>query len=248
MPKTDSEISQDIIDYLPNNTSRQITPAGLRIVVNDLNDNKRNKSDRNNDLGTSNADFYIGSETTKIRINTDAGVFEYTTDGGTTWIEVGSGSSESVASQTPVRLCSVEVPRQYADLDIYTCPEGKIVYPIYAIVKCLEATGTTSPAQISLGRNSLSTEVFPQTTLTGLTITDKFFRWMPEGGSRVINAGDIIKLTTHTVGDGSAYKLKIDLFGVIDNEVTPPPPTGDSITFNGTDLILINDTDTLLYQ
>lgn len=100
---------------------------------------------------------------------------------------------------------------------IYTVPGGKSFIPMQAYVRLTALTGLATVGVIKLYNDTQTLDLFPNTTLTGVTAVGKAFPLiLPVSVLPVCVAGDVIKVamtTAYTVA--TTVTLSVDLIGYL---------------------------------
>lgn len=98
---------------------------------------------------------------------------------------------------------------------LYTVPTGKTAIITGAVVRCTAASAITVAPTLGIGVAAGEDDIFPSTTLTGLTTTGKGWAFDPGGLAVTAAAAAVIKLGIDTAATGTSQTLAIDLLGYL---------------------------------
>lgn len=100
---------------------------------------------------------------------------------------------------------------------IYTVPGGKSFIPVQAYVRLTALTGLATTGVIKIYNDTQSIDLFPNTTLTGLTATGKVFPLILSSSVLPVSvAGDVLKVTMTTAYTvATVVTLSVDLVGYL---------------------------------
>lgn len=132
-------------------------------------------------------------------------------------------ASEDVAEEVRVNssefLCfeSDDIDLKVTGLtELFTVPAGKKFFLSSLIIECTEAIAMTLEATIDLGFNDPDYSNFTSgLLLEDLLTSDDFFKVTVSGATKIMSAGDILKLNVATASAGTSQSAKVYVSGLL---------------------------------
>jgi hypothetical protein len=140
-----------------------------------------------------------------IMVGTRLSSFHQTRDGR----RVQVGNIGILATVTGINAKTV------AATTLLTVPASATAIVTGLIIRSTTATAITAPPTVGVGVAAGEDDVMPSTALTGLTVANKAWAWMPAGLLNAVTAGQVLSLGVDAASTGTTHTVAVDVLGYL---------------------------------